>query len=34
VDHVDVIGSYVPEVRINFDYEKLKKYKLSINQLV
>jgi multidrug efflux pump subunit AcrB len=34
VDRVDVIGSYIPEIKIKFDYEKLKKYNLNITQIV
>ena len=34
VDHVDVVWKYIPEVKISFDYSKLKKYGLKITNLV
>ena len=34
VDHVDVIWSYIPEIQIRFNYAKLKKYKLSLTNIV
>ncbi len=34
VDSVNIIWSYIPVVKINFNYNKLKKYHFSIKQLV
>lgn len=34
VDHVDIIWKYIPKIQIKFNYEKLKKYNLSISQIV
>ncbi len=34
VDSVTVIWSYVPVVKVNFDYDKLKKYNFTTKQLV
>ncbi len=34
VDSVNVIWGYVPIVKINFNYNKLKKYHFKVNQLV
>ena len=34
VDKVEVIWKYIPEVHIKFDYEKLKKYKLSFQSII
>jgi len=34
VDHLEMIWNYTPQIQVRFDYEKLKKYKLSISQIV
>ncbi|MDD4151082.1 MAG: efflux RND transporter permease subunit [Candidatus Gracilibacteria bacterium] len=34
VDKVTIIGEYISQVEVNFDYEKLKKYNLSLSNLI
>ena len=34
VDKVEVIWKYIPKIQIRFDYEKLKKYNLSLNSII